>query len=141
MGTVLGRLLRAASLDSFFDASPNGPTDRFGVGGLEPGPPLRICNARRVQACPAHQHVRPAVAHLELEQLLHLVRGKAVGASRWQLRAGIRVAAKAVNASEVGAQALGFELGGDAPRRRVRRARACLAQCARGPGRGPSTAG
>ena len=31
------------------------------------------CVARHVEARPENQHVKPAVAHLELEQLLHLV--------------------------------------------------------------------
>ena len=34
--------------------------------------------ARRVQACPAHKYVRPAIAHFRLEQLLHLALGHAV---------------------------------------------------------------
>ena len=38
--------------------------------------------ARCVQACPAHQYVRPAVVHLELGQLLHLVLWHAFRASR-----------------------------------------------------------
>ena len=70
----------------------------------------------RVQACPAHQHAGPAVAHLELEQLLHLVLGHAVCAkNRWR-RAHIRVADEAGGTAEVGAQALDVELGEDAPR-------------------------
>ena len=36
--------------------------------------------ARRVQACPAHKHVLPAIEQFELEQLLHLVLGHAVRA-------------------------------------------------------------
>ena len=38
---------------------------------LEGGDGLAV--GQVVQACPAHQHVGPAVAHLELEQLVHLV--------------------------------------------------------------------
>ena len=53
----------------------------------------------------------------KLEQLLHLVLGHAVRASRWWWWAGIRVAAEAVRSSEVRAQAFDVELGEDAPRR------------------------
>ena len=47
--------------------------------------------ARRIKACPAYQHVGPAVAHLELEKLLHLVLGITVtvgygGPARGQAR-------------------------------------------------------
>ena len=39
---------------------------------------------RRVQACPAHKYVRPAMAHFKLGHLLHLVLGHAVRAGRWR---------------------------------------------------------
>ena len=77
--------------------------------------------ARRNQAGPAHQYVRPAIAHLELEQLLlrverHFVLGNAVRASRWRWWADIRVVAEADGSSEARAQAFDVEFGEDAPR-------------------------
>ena len=39
--------------------------------------------ARRVKACPEHQHIGPAVAHLELVQLMRLVLWHVVLPSRW----------------------------------------------------------
>ena len=63
----------------------------------------------RVEARPAH--------HPEIEQLLHLVLRRAVGANHGGRWARIRVAAEARWATEVGAQPLNVELREDAPRR------------------------
>ena len=60
---------------------------------------------------------RTAVVHLELEQLLHLVLGHAVRASRWWWLACTRDATEEVGSSGAGPQALDVELGEDAPRR------------------------
>ena len=89
------------------------------------------------------QHVRPAIAHHELEQLLHLILWHAVrpGASRWRWRACIGVATEAIGSSEVGVQRLDVELGEDTGKQSsgyVEPVR--LAQSARGPGRGASSA-
>ena len=60
----------------------------------------------------------PAEAHLESEQLLHLVLGHAVWTSRRRRREGsIRVATEALWSAEGREQAFEIELGEDAPRR------------------------
>ena len=73
--------------------------------------------ARRIHACPAHKYVRPVIVNFKLEQLLHLVLGHAVRASRLRWWASIQVAAEAVRSSEVLAQAFDVELGEYAPHR------------------------